>query len=110
MTPDVTRAEDLAVVRTRLEGMVALAEAIPCHEMWSPLWISYNRRNAVPDFTFIAAASPDLLLRVAREALDVLDRHSARGPWPYSTCRGCSSILFWPDCPEVASVLRAWQQ
>ena len=99
----MTPVEDLAVVRARLERMVALAEAIPCHEMWTPLWISYNRRDAVPDFTFIAAASPDLLLLVAREALGVLKRHRNNG---WTCCTTCG--LVWP-CADVAAVLRAWQ-
>ena len=56
--------------------------------------------------------SVNRLLRVAREALDVLDRHGPMDGCP-DVCSGCESEIpiyppSWP-CPEVASVLRAWQ-
>ena len=101
----MTPVEELAEVRARLGRMVDLAEAIPCHEMWTPLWTSYNRRDAVPDFTFIAAANPNLLLRVAKAALGVLDRHFVMEREHLHSGVWCSVD---DPCPEVAAVLRAW--
>ena len=99
----MSAAEELVVVRVQLEHMVRLAEAIPNPETWSSLWDSYNRTMGVPDYTFIAAAGPDRLLLVAREALVVLARHRNNG---WACCKACG--LGWP-CPEVAGVLRAWK-
>lgn len=126
----MTPAEDLAVVRARLEHMVTLAEkATP--GPWKALadgthdgdiyWVRMGNthlRNDVlvrdstatyaqgteHDAAFIAAASPDLLVRVARKDLGVLDRH-AQSEW--GLCHGCGSSVDDP-CPEVAAVLQAW--
>ena len=100
----MTSAEELAAVRARLERMIAMAEA--SKSLWHEgCW--YNRyelemdvgQHARADAAFIAAASPDLLLRLAREALGVLDLH------PDIECQAHCAY----PCPEVASVLRAWQ-
>ena len=111
----MTPAEDLAEVRALLERMVALAKASKTSwcltDGWhSQEWLDDMIRGEQDDTAFIAAASPDLLLRVAREALGVLDRHFPASAPAY--CGECESEdsqpVDWP-CPEVESVLRAWQ-
>ena len=107
----MTLTEDLAVVRARLMQVIFLAGAATPGP-----WTQKNSADIVTgsdtrwkvsvawgvtaDAAFIAAASPDLLLRLAREALGVLDLH----PKPLNQrCMHC--IALWP-CPEVAAVLR----
>ena len=108
----MTPAEELAVVRAELEHVIFLAgTATP-----GP-WTQKNSADIVTgsdtrwkvsvawgvraDAAFIAAASPDLLLRVAREALGVLNQHQ-------EMCQRCGAHSPW-SCPVVAAVLRAWQ-
>ena len=100
----MTPAEDLAVVRARLERMVELALLDQAYRARIGVtWESdYVHAKADDEERFIAAASPDLLLRVAREALGVLDRHR---PGTVGWCTTPREV----DCPEVAAVLRAWQ-
>ena len=124
----MTPAEELAVVRARLEHMVALAEAATpgpwkaladaTHDgdiYWVRMGDTHLRNDVLVrdpnaiyaqgtehDAAFIAAASPNLLLRVAREALSVLDRHR---PGTVGWCTAPREV----DCPEVEAVLRAWQ-
>ena len=102
----MTAAEELAVVRARLERMVELALLDQAYRArLGATWESdYVQDDSDDEERFIAAASPDLLLRVAREALGVLDRHvKMKG----GHCRFCG---YSPACPEVDAVLRAWQQ
>ena len=96
---------ELAEVRARLEQMVEIAEAVKPGVVlaWSTEQDLVDDNVPRDEAAFVAAASPDLLLRVAREALDVLNRH-AYGNWNDCVYE-CGS---WP-CPEVTSVLRAWQ-
>ena len=107
----MTPAEELAVVRAGLERMVALSEASSrswqesdnSSGWWSPDGLDDGSlMGETEDRAFIAAASPDRLLRLAREALGVLDRHRP------GTVGWCTTPLE-VDCPEVESVLRAWQ-
>ena len=99
--------EQISQVRVRLRNMQTLNDATtPGPWAVGDRW----RASAWVDAAFIAACSPDLLLRVVAHAEDILDRHT-----PYITspnwCSGCESGVDltwdWP-CPEVASVLRAW--
>ena len=73
----------------------------------------------------VAAVSPDLMIRVCREALGVLDRHTAvehafgpghgqAGEVYARSCRTCKKVesydvddVDWP-CAEVKAVVRAW--
>ena len=134
MTPDA----ELAKVRARLEHMVALAEAATPGPWtieqdgdldWSLVGTLNDGRlvtcgfgtDAEADTAYLAAVSPDLLLCVAREALDMLDRHRSTAPASSpplitATCSCCSDEedfctlcddTMWP-CPQVRSVLRAW--
>ena len=102
----MTHVEELAVVRARLERMLTLCQAA------SGSWFTEQDlgEDCVPviEAAFIAAASPDLLLRVAREALGTLDRHAMRENGMCDVCWTWTVTDAWP-CPEVASVLRAWQ-
>ena len=102
----MTAAEELAVVRARLERMVELALLDQAYRArLGATWESdYVQDDSDDEERFIAAASPDLLLRVAREALDVLDRHGVESQ---GYCNECD-FARWP-CAEVAAVLRAWQ-
>ena len=50
-----------------------------------------------------AVISPDLMIRVCREALAVLDRHQ-QSEW--DLCEWCGAD--GPTCSEVESVVRAW--
>ena len=62
-------------------------------------------RATPDDAAFIAAVSPDRMIRVCREALAVLDRHRAA---PSGICRDHGSDWHvWP-CHEVEAVVRAW--
>ena len=100
---------ELAEVRARLERMVALAEDAQPDEWCGPdrerPWADRIDITGHPEdgpdagALFIAAASPDLLFRLAREALVILDLHLDIE---------CQAHCAYP-CPEVASVLRAWQ-
>ena len=100
----MTPAEELAVVRARLERMVTLARSAtpgPWYDNSVGDLCHLNRGDA----DFVIAASPDLLLRLAREALGVLDRHRQHQI-------NCGNVVFWPIvrfCPEVKAILRAWQ-
>ena len=100
----MTPAEELVVVRARLEHMVELALLDQAYRARTGVtWESdYVHDKADDEDRFIAAATPDLLLRVARKDLDVLDRH-AQSEW--GPCHGCGS----DPCPEVDAVLRAWK-
>ena len=99
----MTPAEDLAVVRARLERMVTLAEEVRATNLlpWITAAEHVEDGGGTRDGAFIAAASPDLLLRVAREALGVLNQHQ-------EMCQRCGAHSPW-SCPVVAAVLRAWQ-
>ena len=90
----MTPAEELAEVRAELGRMIFRARHyIACGDGDQGVPMSCN-----------------LLLRVAREALGVLDRHFPASAPAY--CGECESEdsqpVDWP-CPEVKSVLRAWQ-
>ena len=104
----MTTADEVAEVYARLEKMIEMAEAAT----QPPLKVQYAEslsewsfirdangkdivRADVYDINFIATASPDLLLRLAREALSSIERH-----------KGCVGVR---SCPEVEAVLRAWQ-
>ena len=110
----MTPAEDLAVVRARLEHMVALATSDRAQPRY---WAmsdadSAESRSARAYNHALSLFPPDLLLRVAQEALGVLDRHHD-GAEDNSYDKGlCAAHKLnppsWP-CPEVTSVLRAWQ-
>ena len=94
----MTPAEELAVVRARLERMVTLVEALRTAQA------GYSERGIDSEYAaFIAAASPDLLVRLAREALYVLNWHRNTAS---NACLWCD--LAWP-CVDAAGVLRAWQ-
>ena len=98
----MTTADEVTEVRARLERMVDVAESANAVEgLWARPDGSTKLKWA-PIHAFVAAASPDLLLRVARKDLSVLDRHAV-GNWNdcLYECGG------WP-CPEVTAVLRAW--
>lgn len=102
---DVTSTQKLAAVRIELKRMVKLAEAAQnevvlawCTEQDLVEWVP------MAEAAFIAAAGPDRLLLVAREALVVLARH--RSYITLDCCKACG--LDWP-CPEVDGVLRAWK-
>ena len=107
----MTDTTEVAEVRARLEAMVALADTVAQYlPQWSRVAERCGDETDLDIGAFIAAATPDLLLRVAQQAFHILDRHS-----PYSgdpdVCSGCASEnnqpVRWP-CPEVASILRAW--
>ena len=98
----MTPAEELAEVRARLERMVALAEAADDDGFWWHHNDTFLDEFDADDSAFIAACRPNLLQRVAREALGVLNRHYSVG-WGE-----CSEGCPWP-CPEVTAVLQAWQ-
>ena len=101
----MTPAEDLAVVRARLGRMVEVATsdwAEPRYWAMSDA-DSAESRSARAYNHALSLFPPDLLLRVAREALGVLDRHHAKE----ALCKAwCSAD---DPCLEVAAVLRAWQ-
>ena len=99
-----------AVVRARLEQMVALARAST--DSWlEDRW--YDRRDLEMDIgqhdhtdaAYIAAANPALLLRIAKEALRVLHRHQQH----QVTCGNDVTWRVVNVCPEVAAVIWAWQ-
>ena len=140
----MTPTEELAKLRAKLEWMVRLAEAATPGPWlddwrgpgdWGPE--SYSVRTEVQtvetdtvavtsrwargayDAAFIAAAGPELMLRIAREALFSLDRHREQNLGMGNTaCLRCWSpidlnIAYFkasPDapCPEVAAILWAW--
>ena len=62
------------------------------------------------DATFMAAATPDLLLRLVAHAENVLDRHHVTEHLHTATEHLHSGVWCSADdpCPEVAAVIKAW--
>ena len=113
MTPE----EQVTEVRARLEQMAQVADASA--ETWisAPFWwtlpdLTRRLSDENEDAAYIAAASPDLLLRVARKDLEILNDHAPEPAGRVMACKGehgnYSHSNEWP-CPEVEAVLRAWQ-
>ena len=115
----MTSVDALAEVRARLERMIELAAAATPGPWtieqdgdldWSLVGTANDGRlltcgygtDAEADTAYIAAASPDLLLRVAQEAIYILNRH---GPNDMGECGWCG--FAWP-CVDVAGALKAW--
>ena len=109
---DVTSTQKLAAVRIQLKRMVELAEAAQNEVTlaWCTEQDLVDDKVPMAEAAYVAAASPDLLARLAREGLDVLSRHPKMDNYP-GGCAGCESFPLlppsWP-CPEVSAVLRAW--
>ena len=99
----MTPVDELAEVRARLESMVELAEAATTGSWYVPGDWCLSEAGSDADAAYMAAASPDLLLRVAQEAIYVLNRHE---PNFMGDCMWCG--FAWP-CVDVAGVLKAWQ-
>ena len=105
MTPAVTPAEQVERVRACLANMGAQADTVARRlPQWGAVAERCGDETDLDIGAFIAAASPDLLLRLTDYAEGVLDRHRHRirngENW-------CGAHSHWP-CPEITAVINAW--
>ena len=98
-------ADRVALARAALEQMVSLAEAPKNWWMKGHWYTARITLDDPADGAFMAAASPDLLFRLATEALAVLDRHGVYHDGERIRSCLCGERL---PCPEVQAVIRAW--
>ena len=93
-------------VRERLAQMRALCNAVEAQSEQYPTGPLVERLASVwsmlpTEACYIAAACPDLMLRLVTEAEGVLNRHFV------DVGELCACAYRWP-CPDARAVLRAW--
>ena len=99
---------DIDATRAALEQMVALCKGDYAYRARIGIeWATdyFPHRGDDEENRYLAAASPDLLLRLATEALAVLDRHGVYHDGERIRSCLCGERL---PCPEVQAVIRAW--